>query len=156
MKLNCHSGDLAMVIHDEPICAPNIGRIVRIKGPLLHNRYYGRPCWLVYPVSTDPYYVLCGEGVARGRVITSRDRIDHPDAWLMPIRPEDKHLVSKSLAIQVMLGVACLPTVAEPAPAALAQEASLHQELLRPEAHLLRRDDFNCASRSFREDSRCS
>ncbi len=114
MKLNCRAGDLALVIHDEPICAKNIGRLVRIKGPLAYNSYYGRPCWLVYPIAPAPYYVLSKydkEGVD-GRRITDQDRIDHPDAWLMPIRPGDERFTSEMLALLL-----------RKAPAANAQEA---------------------------------
>ena len=94
MSMNCRPGDVAIVIHDEPICVANIGRIVRIEGPLEFNEYYNRPCWLVYPISDDPFYCLCGVGVARGRVITEADCIDHPDAWLMPIKPIDTSTAS--------------------------------------------------------------
>jgi len=92
MKLNCRPGDLALVIYDEPDCARNIGRFVRIKGPLARNPYYQLPCWLIHPVSSAQYYV-CLDDVdagARGACITGEDRIDHPDAWLMPVRSEDE------------------------------------------------------------------
>lgn len=88
MKLRCRAGDLALVIHDEPSCKANIGRVVRLEGPAAYSSYYARYCWLIFPVDDRPWLVMRDNGAAKVR-IRSSDLIDHPDPWLMPLRTVD-------------------------------------------------------------------
>ena len=88
MKLRCRAGDLALVIHDEPSCKANIGRVVRLEGPAAYSSYYARYCWLIFPVDDRPWLVMRDHGAARVR-IGPNDLIDHPDPWLMPLRTVD-------------------------------------------------------------------
>lgn len=88
MKLRCKSGDLAIVIHDILECAANIGRIVQIRGPLEFSSRYRHHCWLIKPVQNDLWMVDRYGRISAERV-TWRAQIEHPDAWLLPIRPEE-------------------------------------------------------------------
>jgi hypothetical protein len=83
-KTRCKDGELALVIHDIPECAENIGRIVLLSGPLTLNREHRKQCWLVEPVVKRLYAFEC-EGAVRRRVVLFRDLVEHPDDWLMPI-----------------------------------------------------------------------
>jgi len=88
MKLRCRAGDLALVIHDEPSCKANIGRVVRLEGPAAYSSYYARYCWLIFPVDDRPWLVMRDYGATKVR-IGPNDLIDHPDPWLMPLRTVD-------------------------------------------------------------------
>ena len=86
MKLRCKPGDLAWVTYDEDSCAANIGRLVRVKGPLVLSRQYGgKATWLIFPVDRRVWSVLSGTGGRYGLLITTKHRIEHPDAWLCPL-----------------------------------------------------------------------
>lgn len=88
LKLNCRPGDLAVVLHDEATCACNIGQIVRVYGPMAMTRDLGAT-WLILPVSRRKWAVHNRDGTFRKMVVRLRDRIEHSDAWLMPLRDHD-------------------------------------------------------------------
>lgn len=88
MKLRCKSGDLALVVYDEPGCENNIGRLLRVRGPAEFSPYYELTTWEIKPVNPVPWAVVRDEGVVQEKV-TWRKRIEHPDAWLVPLRPGD-------------------------------------------------------------------
>lgn len=87
MQLRCKAGDLALVVFDTPPCASNVGRAVVVRGPV--RIAVGRgPTWLVQPVTADPWAV---ERMSTGLVefyVPPLDDVEHPDAWLLPIRPD--------------------------------------------------------------------
>ncbi len=81
--MNCKPGDLARIIKDEESCALNIGRIVRVHGPL--TVIEGHLCWLIVPLHPDPILVRFGTEIESWHNITLEDGICHIDAWLMPL-----------------------------------------------------------------------
>ena len=44
MQLIYKDGDLALVVQDEDLCHANIGKLVRVKGPVNINRQLQRTC----------------------------------------------------------------------------------------------------------------
>jgi hypothetical protein len=88
MKLRCKSGDLALVIHDEDICQQNIGKLVRVAGPLDYNRRLKRVCWLIEPVKAEPWQCVTPKVQHYQRIVTFANNMEHPDSWLLPIDPE--------------------------------------------------------------------
>jgi hypothetical protein len=108
MKLRCREGDLALIIREEQGCGVNIGRAVKVGGPLDVHPVRG-PTWLIEPASEEPwtYIAHTGDGVIT-RPITFDDCIEHPDAWLLPLRPgggdlaeESKREVQREIPIEV-------------------------------------------------------
>jgi hypothetical protein len=99
MQLRCKDGDLAVVIHDEVSCVDNVGKLVRVAGPLCLNRHLGLSCWLIEPVRAQAWRVADRFGDAKSvKNVTFGRRIEHPDAWLMPIRPERSEADVKDVA----------------------------------------------------------
>jgi hypothetical protein len=93
MKLRCKDGDFALVIHDDLECAANIGRVVRVRGPVLPSRHYGAlPTWLIFPTARIDWRIANRNGGSYGQRIESGDRIEHPDAWLLTIADMPKDL----------------------------------------------------------------
>lgn len=89
MTLRCKEGDLALVVFDEPGCESNIGRVVEVRGPVETNPLLQLPCWLIQPAGASRRWrVLNGRGPAITRTVTWKSRIEHPDAWLLPIPPK--------------------------------------------------------------------
>jgi hypothetical protein len=89
MKLRCREGDMALVIMEDPGYEENIGRIVTVYGPVEINPKRG-PTWLIVPASPFPWSVWELDGRKCIRSIALRDRIEHSDAWLLPLRPEEE------------------------------------------------------------------
>ncbi len=79
MKLRSKPDDLAMVVSDTPACTSNVGRTVRICGPLQYNKGYDEHCWLIEPTSRTPYAVE--RGASRLQLLYFENLIDHPDQW---------------------------------------------------------------------------
>jgi hypothetical protein len=84
----CKPGDLAMITRDVPSCKENIGRIVRVSGPPGFNRH-GQLTWLIQPVTAEPYLVNDALGEFVRFMEFQEPEIEHPDIWMMPIRPDD-------------------------------------------------------------------
>jgi len=89
MRLRCREGELALIIREESGCEANIGRAVCVSGPLEIDTCRG-PTWLIAPATPEPWFYLSpdGEGVVV-RPISHADRVEHPDAWLLPLRPDE-------------------------------------------------------------------
>ena len=88
MSPRCKAGDLALVVYDEPGCESNIGRVVEVRGPVQTNPKLGLPCWLIRPAGSSRYWrVVRGSAPARTEPVSWKRRIEHPDAWLLPIPP---------------------------------------------------------------------
>ena len=87
MTLRCKAGDTAVVLHDTPECASNIGRFVRILGSLEFSGNLGKWCWLIVPVGSGLWMVERG-GRVSPETVTNRSRVEHPDDWLKPIPPD--------------------------------------------------------------------
>jgi len=88
MQLRCKPGDLALVIHDEEICRQNIGKLVRVAGPLGYNRRLKKMCWLIEPVKAEPWQCITRKDGHQQRIVTFANNMEHPDDWLLPIDPE--------------------------------------------------------------------
>lgn len=88
VKYRCKDGDLALVIHDEPVCAGNVGKIVQVRGPILFNRRLKLMCWLIKPVNRQLWHCVRGNGQHYTAVVTWKRQTEHPDAWLMPLKPD--------------------------------------------------------------------
>lgn len=87
MHLRCKEGDLALVIHDEESCKANIGKLVRVAGPVEYNERLNQYCWLIEPVHGELWWCVSVKGVPYQRVVTFASEAEHPDGWLLPIDP---------------------------------------------------------------------
>ena len=94
MNTRCNAGDLAIVIHDTPECATNVGRLVRVRGPLVRNCNYRLDCWLIKPVH-PALWKVDRWGKVSAESVYWKSQIEHPDAWLFPIRPEEADRLSE-------------------------------------------------------------
>ena len=88
MKTRCRPGDLAIITRDEPGYQENIGRIVEVHGPARQDSDTGT-AWLIVPVTRQPYAVMTKHGKLYDVEIKVSDEIEHPDAWMMPIRGDE-------------------------------------------------------------------
>lgn len=88
MKLRCKDGDLAVITWDHPGCRQNIGRVVQVQGPVRDDGY--GPAWRIRPITESLYVFLDLDGSIGRESVTWESRIDHPDAWMIPIRPKKK------------------------------------------------------------------
>jgi hypothetical protein len=83
MTDRCKLGDIAIIIHDNPGCEANIGRMVTVMGPRRVFPLRGT-VWLIEPVVGNTMtYIEYGNKVAIGLATY----IEHEDKWLLPIRP---------------------------------------------------------------------
>lgn len=89
MELRCREGDLALIIKEEPGCESNIGRVVTVLGPIIDRPGYG-PTWLIEPVESEPWTIRTLSGEIWTGPVTFDSLIEHPDAWLLPLRPGDE------------------------------------------------------------------
>ena len=92
--LRCRPGDLAIIVNDLPGGESNLGRLVKIYGPIRCDETLG-PTWLIVPVSRTQYAVHKKRGIV-SMVVRLRHGIEHPDAWMMPIRDESELAVGAS------------------------------------------------------------
>lgn len=102
MKLRCKAGDLAIITKDEPGCEANIGRMVRVSGPILERKSVG-PTWLISPVAGPPWSVVeaapwGGAVVSIARTSAQLSGIEHPDRWMVPLRDDPAKCVDKLTA----------------------------------------------------------
>lgn len=89
MTTRCKSGDLAVILYDVPSCEANIGRVVEVRGPAMTDRN-GRMTWLIWPVTSRPYLINDWDGRLIGIMNSGDSNIEHPDAWMMPLRPKSE------------------------------------------------------------------
>lgn len=87
-RLRCKAGDLALVIYETPECIRNVGRLVRVRGPVKFNSDLNAPCWLIEPVNRRQRWWLDSGGYVRP-VSATHKNMEHPDPWLLPLRPQD-------------------------------------------------------------------
>lgn len=83
----CRPGDLAIILRDDTGYEENIGRIVQVYGPMRRHPHLGA-IWLIVPVTSRPYAVMTSSGDKRVYRVSLGNRIEHADAWMMPIRPQ--------------------------------------------------------------------
>ena len=87
MALRCKEGDLALVIREDEGCEANIGKLVRVGGPIRINEQ-GHPTWLIKPVKHEHWWTVSWWGIPYQRLVTFDTPVEHPDDWLLPIDPE--------------------------------------------------------------------
>lgn len=88
MPTRCKPGDLAVIRYDVPGCEANIGRIVLIRPPAAID-YKGQLTWLITPITPEPY-IVDNPYTSEFRFMEyGESDIEHPDDWMIPIRPED-------------------------------------------------------------------
>lgn len=95
MKLRCKDGDIALITQDEPGCEANIGKLVRVAGPVEVN-FRGQASWLIEPLERRLWWCTSQTGELEYLAVTFKTGIDHPDAWLLPIDPETWNDCSES------------------------------------------------------------
>lgn len=88
MQLRCKEGDLALILHEEPGCESNIGRIVQVRGPMVIDSR-ALPCWLIKPVERQLWKVN-DNGSISSEVVFWKSLIEHPDGWMVPLRPPEE------------------------------------------------------------------
>ena len=86
--LRCKDGDLAVVIDDTSDCRQNLGRVVRVRGPVRKIKQSGMLGWRINPLHPTPWGVTELDGRSVTELVTWDSCVYHEDAWLMPIRPQ--------------------------------------------------------------------
>lgn len=86
MALKCKAGDLAMIIRDDVGYEANLGRMVKVGGPLKRNGR-GMATWLIEPTERRLWAVGLPGKKPKFEIVRFRDMVEHPDRWLLPIRP---------------------------------------------------------------------
>ena len=92
MALRCKDGDLAVIVGEMPGCESNIGRIVQVRGPAKLNHQCGLICWRIRTVTRKKLIILYPSGNLIAERVTWKSRTQHPDCWLIPIRPPAEDL----------------------------------------------------------------
>ena len=109
MSLRCKAGDLALVVYDEPGCESNIGRAVEVRGPVAINPRIGLRCWLIQPTGSSRHWRVADDsGWILTKTVSWGSRIEHPDAWLLPIPPlaesdRDENTVAEEREAELVL-----------------------------------------------------
>lgn len=103
MTLKCKPGDLALVIQEESCCQSNVGRMVRVRGPVQMSPRYGLDAWLIKPIHPDPWAVIRTDDTVVMQRVGWHHSIEHPDAWLLPIRPKSDDPDRAALAVTELL-----------------------------------------------------
>lgn len=89
MTTRCKNGDIAIVLHDDPGCEANIGRLVEVSGPRTSPAYPDLVCWRIRQVDRHALWAVReGDGRITEEWLTWGSGVSHPDAWLLPIRPD--------------------------------------------------------------------
>lgn len=88
MNYRCKSGDLALVLYDEPCCSENIGKVVEVRGPVQRNSWLKLMCWLIKPINRQLWHCVRRTGEHYTAYVTWTRQLEHPDAWLLPLRPD--------------------------------------------------------------------
>jgi hypothetical protein len=88
--MRCKEGELALVVKEERGCEQNIGRIVRVHGSIECGGEHGTT-WVIVAADGSPWLPwLYRRRDGSAGLTTTRDRIiDHPDAWLLPLRGDE-------------------------------------------------------------------
>lgn len=97
MEIRCETGDIALVLYDEPECLENVGRLVRVHPLLMFNVRLRQRCWLIEPLDKSPWLYALNDGSIHQTTNALANHIEHPDSWLMPIR--DNALTDEAMAV---------------------------------------------------------
>lgn len=88
IALRCKDGDIAVVIKDTIDCRQNLGRIVKVRGPVRKLKQSGMIGWRIKPLHRHVWGVTELDGRSVKELVTWKNCVYHEDAWLMPIRPQ--------------------------------------------------------------------
>ena len=106
MKFRCKSGDLALVLYDEPCCSENIGKVVEVRGPVQRNSRLKLMCWLIKPINRQLWHCVRNSGEHYTAYVIWSRKLEHPDAWLLPLRPEaGDNAISEALEQARSIGI---------------------------------------------------
>lgn len=97
MTTRCKNGDVAIVLRDSPGCEANIGRLVEVRGPCSSSCYPGMVSWWIKQIDRNAKWcVFETDGSITMEWLTWSSKVQHPDTWLLPIRPgeADESLVT--------------------------------------------------------------
>lgn len=87
MTLRCKPGDIAMITWDYDDCLENLGRLVEVGRRLsMKNGMY---VWRIRPITPELYALREANDSLTRESVTWASRVDHPDAWMVPIRPQE-------------------------------------------------------------------
>ncbi len=88
VKLRCKHGDLAIIVGDVSGCELNIGTLVLVRGPT--TSISGYTCWHIKPIEKRLHLVRLNRWEIRDQYVFWKDKIYHPDCFLIPIRPPEE------------------------------------------------------------------
>lgn len=99
--LRCRDGELAVVINDTSDCQENLGRIVRVRGPVRRLKPSWMSGWRIKPLHPIPWSVTELDGRSVKELVTWESCVYHEDAWLMPIRPQSPYEVWREVQQEI-------------------------------------------------------
>ena len=88
MTTRCKDGDIAIIINETSLCAGNLGRIVRVRGPYQYIDTLDLHGWVIKPVDNQKMWIQLRRDPPKAlfdRVYWNTPRC-LPDAWLLPLR----------------------------------------------------------------------
>jgi hypothetical protein len=109
VKLRCKDGDVAVITWDHHDCLENLGRLVEVRGPV--DLDDGQPKWAIRPVTPELYALRERDGSVTRESVTWMSRVEHPDAWMIPIQPDRENFSVEEAA-----------NLRQPAPAVVAED----------------------------------
>jgi hypothetical protein len=104
-SLKCKDGDFAVVVFDTPDCRQNIGRVVQVRGPVRRLKQSGKLGWLIKPVHKRVWGITELDGRIVKELVFWKSWVLHPDAWLMPIRPQSSKDVWHEALLRIDQGL---------------------------------------------------
>lgn len=101
-NLRCRENDLALVIQDTANCVSNLGRVVIVHGPVIRSfNSFGMLTWLIKPLHSVPWAVENHRhGIKMEMLVDWVDKIEHPDAWLVPLRTDLMEILTSSSLVK--------------------------------------------------------
>lgn len=100
MNLRCADGDIAVITWDYPECLENIGRLVKVSGPIRMED--GLAKWYICPVTPELYAVQEIDGSFVRESVTWDSNVIHPDSWMIPIREQESDIELAEVATEAV------------------------------------------------------
>ena len=100
MNLRCADGDIAVITWDYPECLENIGRLVKVSGPVRMES--GLAKWYICPVTPELYAVQEIDGSYVRESVTWDSNVIHPDSWMIPIREQESDIELAEVATEAV------------------------------------------------------
>ena len=100
MGLRCKDGDMAVIVGDVPGCEGNIDCIVQVRGSTI--KLSGYICWRIKSLDNRKILIREFNGTIVSEKVFWKSRIQHPDCFLVPIRPpEDGKAIETSNDLKI-------------------------------------------------------